>query len=393
MFAPLTRRDQRATGQVYLRGLMAEGQRKSMQPMAARLGVDHQRLQQFITSSTWDYAAVRARLAGKAVEVVDPVAWVVDDTGQVKDGACSPGVARQYSGTVGKVANCQVAVSVHAVTDVASAPLDWRLFLPKSWDDQHASGQEALDAVAEARARCGIPDAERHHPKWRQALEMLDELAGWGLEPPVVAADAGYGDNAHFRRGLAERGLAYMVQVKDKVTAHPVDAVPQLPAATAHGPRGLARYRTKPVSLREHVRTAGHAAGVRVSWRQGAKGTLASRFVALRVRPAGRKPHYDPDGSLPPAWLLAEWPPTADEPVKYWISNLGPDTDLTTLVRLAKIRWRIEHDYRELKTGLGLDHFEGRSWRGWHRHTTLVSAAHLFLTLLRLTSPKAPGAD
>jgi len=320
------------------------------------------------------------------------VAWVIDDTGFPKYGTSSPGVARQYSGTLGKVASSQIGVSVHAVTDEASAPLDWRLFVPESWDDACADDPARVQEIRRRRMRCGIGDGERNRPKWQMAIEMLDELHGWGLKPPVVCADAGYGDNAHFRVALTERDLDYIVQVKGACTAHAAAAVPELAPDRGKGWRGLPRYRTKPISLREHALAAGRTATRRVSWRQGSKGELASDFVALRVRPAGRKPRYNEDGTLPLAWLIAQWPAEEDEPVKYWLSNLPDHTPLEDLVRLGKLRWRIEHDYRELKTGLGLDHYEGRSWRGWHRHVTLVSAAHLFLTILRLTSPKATGA-
>jgi len=220
------------------------------------------------------------------------------------------------------------------------------------------------------------------------AVEMLDELVGWGLQPPMVAADAGYGDNAHFRAALDERGIGYVVQVKGEVTAHPADAVPEMATYGGLGPRPKLRYRGRPVSLREHVLAAGRATAMPVQWREGSKDGLASRFVFLRVRVAGRKPRLGEDGSLPQRWLIAQWPDDEPEPVKYWISNLPEDTDPAELVGLGKIRWRIEHDYRELKTGLGLDHFEGRSWTGWHRHVTLVTAAHLFLTTVRL-DPKA----
>src|SRR5688572_3459934 len=159
MFAPMARSDQRAKGETYLRGLLLDGRRKSMQPMAQRLGVDHQGLQQFVTTSTWDTAAVRARLARRAVDLVEPVAWVVDDTGFPKDGTGSPGVARQYSGTLGKVANCQIGVSVHAVTDTASCPLDWRLFLPESWDEAKAA--PAAVRAAKARQRKTLKNAAR----------------------------------------------------------------------------------------------------------------------------------------------------------------------------------------------------------------------------------------
>ena len=392
MFEPLPRSDQRATGGLYVRGLLLDGRRKSMQPMAERLGVDHQRLQQFMSSSTWDHVGVRRRLAARIHDVVAPVAWVIDDTGFPKYGMSSPGVARQYSGTLGKVGNCQIGVSVHAVTDHASAALDWRLFIPGAWDDACTADPDTAEAIRRRRTRCGVPDGERNRPKWQLAIEMLDELCGWDLAVPVICADAGYGDNAHFRAALAERDLDYIVQVKGTCTAQAADAVPELLPAKGKRWRGLPRYRTKPISLREHILAAGRASARRLSWRQGSKGTLAAEFVALRVRPAGRRPRYAADGTLAQAWLIAQWPPDEDEPVKYWLSNLPADTPPQELIRLGKIRWRIEHDYRELKTGLGLDHYEGRTWKGWNRHVTLVTAAHLFLTTLRPTSPKATGA-
>jgi SRSO17 transposase len=355
------------------------------------LGVDEQGLQQFVSSSTWAVEPVRERLAHRAVAVIAPDAWVVDDTGFPKDGTASPGVARQYSGTLGKVGNCQIGVSISAVTDVASCPLDWRLFLPDGWDDDCAATPEAAAAIAARRARAGIPAPARHHPKWRLALEMLDELAGWGLTPPVVAADAGYGNNADFRAGITARGSSYVVAVDGDLTAHAEDAVPQLRPYSGRGRRPRPRYRTRAVGLRAHALAAGRNATVQLTWRAGSRGPLASFFLALRVRPAGRNPtaRLAADGSLPLAWLLAEWPPEEPEPTDYWLSDLPEDTPLPQLVRLAKIRWRIEHDYRECKTALGLDHFEGRTWAGWHRHVTLVTAAQLFITLLR-ADPKAP---
>ncbi|MFD4946171.1 IS701 family transposase [Streptomyces sp. NPDC058409] len=381
VFAPLARADQRVKGRLYLRGLLLDGRRKSMQPMAGRRGVDHQQLQQFMTSSTWPVDTVRAGLARRAVGVVRPQVWVVDDTGFPKDGVSSPGVARQYSGTLGKVGNCQIGVSVHAASDTASCPLSWRLFLPQTWD-----GPEAADR----RAHCRIPDGERHRPKWRLALDMLDELAAVGLRPAVLVADAGYGANADFRHALEDRGLAYALQVKGEMTAHAEAAKPHRPPYGGLGPRPLPRYRTRPVSLREHVLAAGREKAVTVTWREGSKAAMTSRFVFLRIRLAGRRPKPAADGVIGLSRLIAQWPEGEDEPVKYWISNLPADIPARDLVRLAKLRWRIEHDYRELKTTLGLDHFEGRSFTGWHRHVTLVTAAHLFLTEQR-TCPKAPA--
>jgi SRSO17 transposase len=428
VFTPLVRSDQRAKGQTYLRGLLLDGRRKSMQPMAARLGVDQQGLQQFVTTSTWDTMAVRARLAERAVQLIDPVAWVFDDTGFPKDGTGSPGVARQYSGTLGKVANCQIGVSVHAVTDEASCPLDWRLFLPESWDPVKAgpaavraatakrrktlknapraaapaelSAQPAevdVDAVVAAatqaarqrRRKSAVPDDEGHRPKWALAIEMLDALAEHGLHPPMVAADSGYGDSGPFRAALDERGIVYSVQIKGETLAHADDTEPVPPTWSGHGrPPTRPDYPHDPTSIAQHVQAAGRDAAVTVTWREGSKGTLSSQFVFLRVRPAGHRIPRHPDGTLPQRWLIAEWPDDQPEPVTYWLTSQPADTNPADLIRTAKIRWRIEHDYRELKTGLGLDHFEGRTWTGWHRHVTLVTAAHLFITELR-HDPKA----
>src|SRR3954469_11781798 len=390
VFAPLSRSDQRGKGQTYLRGLLLDGRRKSMQPMAERLGVDQQGLQQFVSSSTWAVEPVRQRLAIRAVAVIAPEAWVVDDTGFPKDGTASPGVARQYSGTLGKVANCQIGVSICAVTDTASCPLDWRLFLPERWDDTQAATPEAAATIQARRERAGIPADARLREKWRLALDMLDELAGWQLAPPVLVGDAGYGDNAEFRAGITARGRPYIVAVNGDLTAFPARAVPQVKPYSGRGRHPLPRYRTNPVGLRAHVLAAGRDAVRQVTWRTGSPGAVTPSFLALRVRPAGRRPtgRLAADGSLPAVWLLAEWPPEAAEPTDYWLSSLPEDPPLGELVRLAKIRWRIEHDYRECKTALGLDHFEGRTFTGWHRHVTLVTAAQLFLTTLR-ADPKA----
>src|SRR3954471_7224931 len=316
VFAPLSRSDQRVKGQTYLRGLLLDGRRKSMQPMAERLGVDHQGLQQFVSSSTWAVKPVRARLARRAIEVIAPEAWVVDDTGFVKDGTASPAVARQYCGALGKVGNCQIGVSVHAVTDAASCPLNWQLFLSASWEAAGAATPGAAAAIRARRARAGIPAGERHRPKWALALEMLDERAGWGLRPPVVVADAGYGNNADFRAGIAARGAHYIVQVDGDLSAHPAEATPELRLYSGRGRRSRPRSRPRPVGLRAHALAAGRDATVPITWRQGSRGSLTSHFLALRVRPAGRNPtaRLATDGSLPLAWLLAEWPPEAAEP-------------------------------------------------------------------------------
>jgi SRSO17 transposase len=248
----------------------------------------------------------------------------------------------------------------------------------------------------------------RHREKWRLALDMIEEMTGpggWGVldlataaggARPTVAADIGYGDNALFREQLTAAGWQYAVAVKGSTTAHDGGAVPQARPYGGLGQPPKPAYPRPPATLRQLA--LAHAGQVRpVTWRQGTKTTrdnpaaaMTSCFLAIRVRPASRHIPRAADRSLPACWLLAEWPPEADEPSGYWLSTLPEDIPLEELVRLAKIRWRVEHDYRELKTGLGLDHFEGRSFTGWHRHVTLAALAQAFCTMLR-SDPKAPA--
>jgi SRSO17 transposase len=389
IFASLPPTDQRARGECYLRGLMLNGRRKSVEPMAARLGeVHYQALHHFVAVSPWDWRPVRRRLAEVMVAALGPTAWAVDDTGFPKDGDHSVGVQRQYCGTLGKTANCQLGVSVNAVTEQASCPLDWRLFLPESWDED-----------AERRGACHVPERVRHRPKWQLVLDMLDELGAWNLVPPALVADAGYGEVGEFRQGLDDRDIPSVVQVKADTSAYPEQVRPTTAPYTGRGRRPRPRYRDKPASLTQLALAAGPQAGVELIWRRGSKGLQRSRFLALRVRPAGVTPRRQAaaraDGAgweLPVRWLLVEWPANKAEPVKYWLSNLPATTPMVELVRLGKLRWRIEQDYRELKGALGLDHFEGRSFGGWHHHVTLVAVAHGFLTLERLGRPK-PAAS
>jgi SRSO17 transposase len=271
-----------------MRGLLTDGQRKSMQPMAARLGVDHQRLQQFITSSTWDYVAVRRNVArwfaaGRPVE-----ALVIDDTGFPKDGTVSPCVARQYSGTLGKTGSCQIGVSVHLACEHASCAADWRLFCPQSWDDAALEDPIAAARAARRRERARIPDQVRHAEKWRLALEMIGEMTrpgGWGLleqvsagggARPVVTADVGYGDNTTFRLELENRDWQYVVAVRGTTSAHPGDAEPatrSLGGGPGRPPRPA--YPGPPASLRQlAIASAGQVRPV--TWRQGTKATRAT---------------------------------------------------------------------------------------------------------------------
>jgi SRSO17 transposase len=389
MFESMARKDQRRWGGVYLRGLMLDGKRKSIEPMAARLeDGDEQCLQQFVNQSPWDSQPVRRALAVRMSGEIEPGAWIIDDTGFPKFGQMSVGVARQYSGALGKVGNCQIGVSINAASETASCPLDWRLFIPQEWDEEGEFNQQR-------REKAKLPEDIHHVEKWRLALEMIDELRSWGIDPPVVLGDSGYGDITELRCGLEEREIDYVLEVEGRASAYAQDVEPERSEYKNNGRPPAARYREKPSSLKALALAAGEKAAVTVTWREGTRGKMSSRFLALRVRPANvklRRQAHKNSAQLPVRRLLAEWPTGKDEPTKYWISNLPADTPLEKLVSLGKLRWRIEHDYRELKDALGLDHFEGRTYRGWNHHVTLVSIAHAFLTLERERRPPARAA-
>jgi SRSO17 transposase len=390
MFGSMARKDQRRWGEVYLRGLMLDGKRKSIEPMAARLpDGDEQCLQQFVNQSPWDPVSVRRVLARRMSRELTPDAWVIDDTGFPKFGKMSVGVARQYSGALGKIGNCQIGVSINAATEDASCPLDWRLFVPEEWDEDSESNQQR-------RKKTKLPANVHHTEKWRLALEMIDELRGWGITPPVVLGDGAYGDITALRTGLEEREIDYLLDVKGITSAYSEDVKPeQPPRPEGRGRPPGARYRQAPSSLKALAQAAGKTAAVAVTWREGTRGKMNSRFLALRVRPANidlRHAAHKNGEELLVRWLICEWPSKEKEPTKYWLSNLPASTPLKQLVSLAKMRFRIEQDYRELKDALGLDHFEGRTYPGWNHHVTLVSVAHAFLTLERRQRPPTRAA-
>jgi SRSO17 transposase len=390
IFESMRRKDQRRWGEVYVRGLMLDGRRKSIEPMASRLADgDEQCLQQFVNQSPWDPVPVRRALARRMSRELSAEAWVIDDTGFPKFGKMSVGVARQYCGALGKVGNCQIGVSINACTDEASCPLDWRLFIPEEWDGNSKFNEDR-------RAKAKLPEDAHHTEKWRLALEMIDELMGWGITPPVILGDGAYGDNTELRVALQERELFYVLDVKGVTSAYAEDVKPsQPPKPEGRGRPPGRRYRQDPSSLKQLALAAGKKAAVTVTWREGTRGKMTSRFLAFRVRPANihlrHKAHKNGE-ELTACWLICEWPAKATEPTKYWLSNLPADTPLKDLVRLGKLRWRIEHDYRELKDALGLDHFEGRTYPGWNHHVTLVSVAHAFLTMERRRRPPTRAA-
>jgi SRSO17 transposase len=374
------RSERRHWGSVYVRGLILEGERKSIEPMARRMpDGDVQAMQQFIGQSPWDFRPVRRRLAERmAKEIVPACAWIVDDTGFPKQGRHSVGVARQYSGTLGKVGNCQVAVSIHLATDEASVPLDFRLYLPRSWTDD-----------PDRMKKVGVPEGTVFKTKWELALELIDDLCLWDVPQGVVVSDTGYGRINEFRHELIERGLEYLTEVEAKTVVftqrEPIEPVPRKRGRPKKAKR-------KKISIRELACGLPDWKFKTIRWREGSKKKLASRFAAIRVDPAHEDPHKKIP--LPPRqWLLIEWPKDEKEPTKYWFSNLPAQAGLRRLVRLAKMRWRVEHNYRQQKQELGLDHYEGRGFLGWHHHVTMNMIAYGFLLLEMLRHKKNSWLD
>jgi SRSO17 transposase len=385
--------DRRWPLEAYLTGLLLGGERKSVEPMAAKIDPRHvsrahQSMHHFVANAPWDGRAVLAVARDYALAQLErhaPVgAWVVDDTGIPKKGKHSVGVTRQYCGALGKQDNCQVGVSVSLVNRTMSVPAAWRLYLPQGW---------AKDP--ERRAQAGIPPEVAFLEKWRIALEEIDALLAEDLPPAPVVADAGYGDTTLFREGLTERGFSYVVGIKGETTVWPPGQQPLPPPKGVGKGRPPTRVRREgshqPMSVRTLASLVPKKAWQRVQWREGTKGSMASRFAALRVRPAHRDElRHEP---RPVEWLLIEWPSEVAEPTKYWLSTVPEEVDLAELVSLAKIRWRIERDFEELKDELGLDHYEGRGWRGFHHHGVLCMAAYGFLAAERgRLSPPQPVA-
>jgi SRSO17 transposase len=366
---------------VYLRGLIQDGDRKSAEPMAARVplppGLDvadpDQALQQFLGQSTWDERAVLKRYrAAMAAKFADPAGiFVIDDTTFPKQGKHSVGVQRQYCGALGKKANCQCAVSVHYVAPEGHYPLDMRLYLPGSW----LGDPGRLD-------RAKVPEGERRSlTKGKIALELLDRVRAEGLPGGLVVADSGYGASGPFRDGLAERGLHYIVGVTDEMVVFTEEPRWGAPTA-ATGGRPRKRHRliegsARPVSLRKLAEGTPRR---KVTWREGTKGPMSGRFAWLRVWP-GQGWATGQCSGTEPIWLLIE--EQADGKLKYAFSNLPVGTSRIRAVRLWRSRWPVEQGYQQMKEELGLDHHEGRSWRGFHHHACLVMLAYGFLELER----------
>jgi SRSO17 transposase len=371
----------------YCIGLILPGERKSVEPMAAviaptRASAEHQSLLHFVGQSRWSDEAVLAKvreLVLPAIESSGPIeAWIVDDTGFPKKGVHSVGVARQYCGRLGKQDNCQVAVSLSVANHTASLPIAYQLYLPEEW-----AGATAR------RAQAHVPETITFQTKPEIALKQIKTALEAGIPAGVALADAGYGVDAKFRSGLTALGLAYVVGVQSTLSVWPPGMEPLPPPPWAARGRTPTRLRRdsehQPVSAKQLSMNLPSDAWREVTWREGTNDPLCSRFAAVRIRPASRDWLLDRPHSY--EWLLIEWPTDEKEPTKYWLSTLPEDATLLTLVDMAKLRWRIERDYQELKSELGLAHFEGRGWRGFHHHATLCIAAYGFLIRERAAIP------
>lgn len=364
----------------YCTGLMMPVPRKSVEPLAALtapswVSAKHQSLLHFVGQAPWSDEALMGRVRDwvlpRMIERGGPItAWIIDDTGFPKKGNHSVGVARQYCGQLGKRDNCQVAVSLSIANEGASLPIAWQLYLPEIWLDD-----------PERRQKAKIPDEIVFQTKPQIAIDQIRAALAAQTPMGIVLADAGYGADGGFRRELTDLGLVYSVGVQPTVSVWRPGEGP-LPPKTWSGkgrpPKLVQRSKNhQPLSAKALAQGLPAGGWKTVTWREGSNAELASRFAAVRLRVASRD--YNLTQPRPEEWLLVEWPEGDNEPLKYWLSTLPETTTLHDLVAATKMRWRIERDYRDLKQELGLGHYEGRGWRGFHHHASLCIAAYGFL--------------
>lgn len=378
------RRVERSTGlKDYCRGLMLPIARKSVEPLAAcsdplHVAAKHQSMHHFVAKSEWSDAAVIGRVRDWVVPTLgleNGCYWIIDDTGFPKKGKHSVGVARQYCGQLGKQDNCQVAVSLSLASEQGSVPIAYQLYLPKDW---------AADPAR--RKTAGVPADIAFATKPEIALAQMRQAIACGVQPGVVLADAGYGDETAFRDGITDLGMLYAVGIRPATTVWAPGTAP-LPPKPWVG-RGIRPTRLRrepghePIAVKALAMALPPEAYGSVTWREGTNSNLMSRFAALRVRPAHRD--YLGTEMRPEEWLLIEWPDGEAEPTKYFLSTAPADATTEQLVFVTKMRWRIERDYQELKQEFGLSHYEGRGWLGFHHHATLCIAAYAYLVAQRL---------
>jgi len=371
----------------YCAGLMLQGERKSVEPIAAvtapaRVAAQHQSLLHFVGEGRWSDERVLAKVREMVLPEIErhgPIeVWIIDDTGLPKKGQHSVGVARQYCGQLGKEDNCQVAVSLSVANSNASLPVAYRLYLPQEWTNDSSRLRKA-----------GVPADIAFKTKHEIALEQLRWACAAGLPRGVVVMDAGYGNNSDLRAAVTALGLPYVTGIQSNTTVW-ADGMGPLPPKPWSGrgrpPKRLRRdARHWPVSVKDLALELPKRAWRTIEWREGSAQPLSSRFARVRVRAARRDERRHE--MRPQEWLLIEWPKDESEPTKYFLSTLPDDIAFNRLVYLAKLRWRIERDYQELKQEVGLGHFEGRGWRGFHHHATLCIAAYGFLISERATIP------
>lgn len=363
----------------YALGLLSEGSRKSMEPIAARVwsdprhaGCGHQKLQYFLSEADWDDREVRLTAARYALEALSQVApvrtWIIDDTGFLKKGKHSVGVQRQYTGTAGKTANCQIGVSLSVATDHAHLPIDFELFLPEVWVEDPERCKSA-----------GVPDGTEFKTKHEIALAMMERAAREGVPGDIVLADSFYGHSQPFRDAVSLMGFDYGVAIYGS------DQMFLLDPKGAVG--GEARS-AKEIGLSLH-----RSAYRRYTWREGTRGSLSSRFALCRVVvpvQAGA-----PESMSRAEWLVIEWPEKETEPTKFVLTTLGEKMRPEEIIRIIRERYRTERAYEEMKEELGLDHFEGRSFRGWHHHVSVVLCCYAFVVAERTRRflPSSPRQD
>ncbi len=367
----------------YCKGLLLPGERKSIEPMAARLDPQsvqptRQSLHHLVAKAPWSDEAVLAQVRDQVLPAMRKhgglVAWIVDDTGFPKKGKHSVGVIRQYCGQVGKQENCRIAVSLSVATWSSSLPIAYRLYLPKEWAED-----------GERRKKAEVPEEVGFQTKLDIAMDQIQAAMAAKVPRGVVLADAAYGINTDFREKLSQLGLKYVLGVQSSLTVWEPGKQP-LPAKSrgrmGRPPRLLQRSPDhQPMTVKQLAMSLPSGAYREITWREGTDRKLRSRFAAVRVRAAHRD--YEKAEPHPEEWLLIEWPRGEVAPTKYWMSTLPFSTKLKALVKMAKHRWIIERDYEELKQELGLGHFEGRNWRGFHHHATLCIAAYGFLVAER----------
>ena len=377
----------------YCSGLLAGCERKSVEPLAAvtapsRVSAQYQSLLHFVGKACWSDEAVLRKLRELTLPALEKhgaiEAWIIDDTGFPKKGKHSVGVARQYCGQLGKQDNCQAAVSLSIASRHGSLPIAYRLYLPEEWAHDR-----------ERRTKAGVPEDIAFQTKPAIALAQIARAFEDGVPQGTVLMDAGYGVNTALRDGITALGLSYVAGILTNTSVWPEGTGPLPPKAfkcRGRPPKRMRRDKEhRPISVKELALGLPESAWRPIAWREGACETLSSHFARVRIRSA----HRDIDRTEPRAeeWLLIEWPEREPEPTKYWLSTASKDIAFESLVDLAKLRWRIERDYLDLKQEIGIGHYEGRGWRGFHHHATLCIAAYAFLICERGTIPPSGPAS